>query len=92
MKQITLFGTEIDVEKLDFKEQKKSGRKTRTMQQMYGTIPEKTCKTCKHCYYISGYNQRFYKCDIWDKCFCGSSAASDIRIKNQACKKYEERK
>ena len=89
MKQTTLFGNDIDFEKLEFAKQKKSGRKTLTMQQMFGTIPDKTCKTCEHC--IRHFQSRaWYKCEIWDNCFRGSSAASDIRLKWQACKKYKD--
>lgn len=55
---------------------------------LFGITPNKTCKTCKHCYQ-SGNNRKYYKCEIWDKCFKGSSSASDIRLKWQACGKYE---
>jgi len=66
-----------------------SPNKTRTMQELYGLTQGKQCKTCKHCHGRDYYNKRYYKCDIWDNMFRGSSAASDIRLKNQACGKYE---
>ena len=63
--------------------------KTPTMQMMFGETDGKTCKTCKHC---TGHkmNRTFYKCDLWQHYFRGMSAASDIRLKDRACGKYEK--
>ena len=92
MKQTTLFGKEIALEYMPKdKGNKGNGRKTPTMQQLYGTIEGKTCKTCKHCEkHGFGHTNAWYKCEIWNKMFTGSSSASDIRLKWTACKKYEE--
>lgn len=65
---------------------KKGGRgKYKTMQEMYGIKEGLTCKTCKHCI-ATGYNRTYYKCDLW---IMSSSEATDIRLKNKACKKWE---
>ena len=63
--------------------------KTPTMQQLYGVFEDKQCKTCEHCYCDRYHDHRYYKCELWDNMFKGRSAASDIRLKNQACGKYE---
>ena len=61
--------------------------KTKTMQERYGTIDGKQCRTCTHC----KCHGSFYKCELWLKVFpTGHSEASDIRLKWTACKKYEE--
>lgn len=89
MKNIDLFGNEVDVP-----DPPRGRRKTPTMQQMFGTIEGKTCKSCKHCF---GYTQSktWYKCELWLRLAFpghGHSEASDIRLKNPACGKYEEDK
>lgn len=63
--------------------------KTKTMQELYGTIEGKTCRTCKHCY-VKRRSRAWYKCELWMNLFSGCSEASDIRLKNNACGKYEE--
>ena len=89
MKNIDLFGNEVDVP-----DPPRDRRKTPTMQQIFGTIEGKTCKSCKHCF---GYTQSktWYKCELWLRLAFpghGHSEASDIRLKNPACGKYEEDK
>ena len=64
-----------------------SSNKTKTMQEMFGVVEGK-CKDCIHCY-RRRMSRMWYKCEIWDNCFRGSSAASDIRLKNQACGRFE---
>ena len=66
-----------------------TGRKYKTMQQLYGKTAGKTCKTCKHhvCYHY--HDKNYHKCVLW---YVSNSAASDIRLKHQACGKYEETK
>ena len=56
---------------------------------LWGMTANKTCKTCKHCYQAGYGNHKYYKCELWNKCFTGSSSASDIRLKWNACGKYE---
>jgi hypothetical protein len=66
------------------------GRKPyKTMQELHG-IKEgnDTCKTCKHCVCYTNMrgNRHYYKCELW---IISSSEATDIRLKNRACNKYE---
>ena len=84
MTQLDLFGGEIDIKDIP-----KPSKKTKTMQEMFGIIKNKQCRTCKH---LEQHRQanRWYKCEIWNSFFRGSSQASDIRLKNQACGMYEE--
>lgn len=82
--QYDLYGNLIEIEIPDHP------RKTPTMQEMFGVIPDKQCRTCEHLY-ARKQSATWYKCELWDKFFRGHSEASDIRLKNQACKKYIER-
>ena len=67
----------------------KGGNRYPRMQEIHG-IKEgnDTCKTCKHCvcYTNRQGNRNYYKCELW---FISSSEATDIRLKNRACNKYE---
>lgn len=84
-KQLDIFGNEVEVHNIPHK--RKGRPKYRTMQEIYGTINGKTCKTCKYCVkYILGY-KGWYKCEKW---IISSSESTDIRMKDIACKKYEE--
>lgn len=89
MKNLDLFGNEVEIP-----DPPRGRKKTPTMQEMFGTIEGKTCKSCKHCF---GYTQSktWYKCELWLRLAFpghGHSSASDIRLKNPACGKYEEDK
>lgn len=82
MKQLDIFGNETEVEA----PKRKSGRRYRRMQELHGVMPGKTCKTCKHLYSYRR-SRRWYKCGLWIR---SASAATDIRLKDTACGKYEE--
>lgn len=60
----------------------------KTMQELHG-IKEgnDTCKTCKHCLKERYHGRTYYKCESW---IISNSAATDIRLKNKACNKYEK--
>lgn len=68
-------------------EPKHDGNRYRTMQELHG-IKEgnDTCKTCDHL--MNGYyhGKSYYKCELW---IVSHSSATDIRLKNPACNKYE---
>ena len=83
-KQIDIFGNETNIAEIEKKEKLKRKR-YKTMQQMYGTKEGKKCGTCKHCI---GYSRSktWYKCSLW---FISHSSATDIRLKDTACNKYE---
>lgn len=88
MKQIDILGNEIDV--ADMPEPIKRGKKkTATMQERYGTLDGKTCKTCKYNVRDRRDRKSWHKCLLWLEFFKGHSEASDIRNKDIACKKWE---
>lgn len=84
-KQIDIFGNEISISDLP---KPTSGRKYKTMQQLYGVLEGKTCKTCAHCEKYRYHRKTYYKCELW---YVSNSEATDIRLKNVACKKYKEK-
>ena len=86
MYQLDIFGNAIPVEKLELKN-RRGREKYKTMQQLYGELPEHKCKECKHCICIDYHNRTYYKCELW---IMSNSAATDIRLKNVACKKFEK--
>ena len=63
--------------------------KTPTMQAMYGTRIGHICKDCIHLRTWSFGKRKVYKCELWLKHFTGNSSASDIRLKNVACGKFD---
>ncbi|WP_427340927.1 hypothetical protein [Caloranaerobacter sp. DY30410] len=82
LKQLNIWGEEVEV-----KEIRRKGRRYKTMQELYGYTEGKICKTCKYLMRIDYHGKRYYKCQQW---FVSKSAATDIRLKNKACGKYEE--
>lgn len=85
MKQLDIFGNEIDVEEIC--QYKIPGRKKFiTMQEEHGQLPGKTCKTCKYLQKWHYHSKNYYKCELWRN---SNSSATDIRLKNNACKKYQ---
>ena len=63
------------------------GRKPyQTMQELHGIKKGYTCETCVHCTCYPYHGRNYYKCDLW---IVSNSEATDIRVKNDACKKYE---
>lgn len=86
--QMDLFGNEISLQELEKREIRlNKGNKYRSMQEMYGTIEGKQCKTCKNLMSVDYHNRTYYKCQLW---FLSHSKATDIRLKDKACRKYEE--
>lgn len=85
--QLDIFGNIVTEEQI--KPKRVGRRKYSTMQEMYGVIDGKTCKTCQHCKHFLCGNKSVYKCELW---YMTHSEATDIRLKNQACKKYQEDK
>ena len=82
-KQIDIFGNEVD----PVPDIKKGKKRYRPMQALYGITKGKTCKTCKHCICMYHHTRSYYKCELW---IISHSSATDIRLKNNACGKYEE--
>lgn len=84
-KQIDIFGTETEMKE----KSRVNGRRYKKMQELHGIIKGKTCKTCKYLSHGSYGRKRYYKCELW---IVSSSQATDIRLKDTACGKYEENK
>lgn len=65
----------------------KGGNRYKTMQELHG-IKEgnDTCRTCKNCICSYYHGKNYYKCSLW---IISNSEATDIRLKNKACNKYE---
>lgn len=64
-----------------------NGRRYKTMQELYGKTAGKTCKSCVHLVCSRWNTRNYYKCELW---YMSNSEATDIRLKNQACGRYEE--
>ena len=55
------------------------------MQEKYGELAGKTCGTCANCVRYCMGKRSVFKCKSW---IVTSSAATDIRLKDIACKMY----
>lgn len=87
-KQIDIWGNEISLKELEEKDVKNcSGKRYKTMQEIYGTIEGKQCKSCKNLMKVDYHNKTYYKCSEW---ILSHSKATDIRLRDTACGKYEE--
>lgn len=67
------------------KEPPKKTNKFKTMQEQYGTLAELTCKECYHHERYDYHNKYYHKCKLWKQ---SHGAATDIRCKDIACKKF----
>lgn len=82
------------IEELNFMKNEKSiipKRKLTIKQKFrlkYGYNEKVNCGNCKHCIRINGNNKHYYKCEIIG---ISSSTATDIRLKDYGCLKYEKK-
>lgn len=84
MKQIDVFGNETETMEVVSKHNYTLKQKFRLH---YGFLEGKYCKTCKY-HSRFEYNYKYYhKCE---KLGISNSSATDIRLKDVACKLYEE--
>lgn len=82
MKQFDMFGNEVEVADA----QSNKGRSAyKTMQELYGEFKGFNCGTCKYCEAHEYNGKTYYKCWKW---IVSNSSATDIRLKDVACKKY----
>lgn len=88
IKQIDMFGNEVDFGEVPTGIKQGGRPKYKRMQELHGELRGFQCKGCKHCV-AYGYNRTYYKCDLW---IISNSEATDIRLKDTACKKYEQEK
>lgn len=84
-KQIDIFGGESEAEE----QQRASRRRYKRMQELHGTVSEKTCKTCKHLLIRDYHERRYFKCKLW---IVSNSHATDIQLRETACGRYEDDK
>lgn len=66
-------------------EKKKPSQKHKSMQEMHGILEGKNCSTCKHLLKCEYHGRTYYKCELWA---ITHGAATDVRLKDQACGKY----
>lgn len=86
LKQLDIFGSEIDVKKIN--EEVKFRRSIKGMfRNLHGYDKSKFCKNCKYCICYSR-TISYYKCE---KMGLSSSAVTDIRLKDYACDLFKER-
>lgn len=85
LEQYDMFGNLVPINKVI---PKKPSKKFKTMQEMFGLMEGKQCKTCRHVVKWE-WAKVYYKCERWH---LSKSAATDIRLKDPACGLYEEDK
>ena len=87
IEQYNLFGESVPLNKVPGFEPKPKGRaRRRTMQEMYGENKAHKCRDCVHLV-KRRFSKTYYKCALWS---VSASAASDIRIGQNACNKFEK--
>ncbi len=84
-KQLDIFGGESEAKA----QPRASERRYKRMQELHGAVSGKTCKTCKHLLIRDYHGRRYFKCELW---IVSGSQATDIRLRDTACGKYEEDK
>ena len=82
--QMDIFGDAVAVEDIDTR-MPRSSIKSR-FRKMYGFDDEHICKDCKYCVYTER-DKRWYKCLLMG---VSASEATDIRLKDTACTRWEK--
>ena len=83
--QTDIFGNMIPVE--DALSQKSRETIKSRFRKMYGYDDSHRCKDCKYlCIYYAG-NSKYYKCNLMG---ISASEATDIRLKDPACTRWEQ--
>lgn len=91
IKQIDIFGNEIDINELFLKEQQNyANRRYKTMQELHKTLEGFKCGDYKNFlrYRNRGGTKTYFKCAKW---IISNSEATDIRVKDMACRKFENK-
>lgn len=83
--QRTLFGHDIKIEDIP---KKPAPNKYKTMQQLHGTLPDKTCGECKYFMRLNYHGRTYFKCQLWH---ISHSEVTDIRKKDTACNLWKAR-
>lgn len=89
MEQYTIDG---NIEEINFiKKEKSTIPKRLTIKEKfrlrYGYKEEVKCKDCRYCIRVNYNDKHYYKCEIMGT---SSSIATDIKLKNYGCSKWEE--
>ena len=91
MKQLDIFGNEVDVDKLnkEAKKQKFNRLSIKSLfRRMHGYDKSNYCNNCIFCICITNRNINYYKCE---KMGLSHSKATDIRLKDYACDLFERK-
>lgn len=84
--QMDIFGNEVPVEQIETKQQLPRETIKSRWRRMYGYDESHRCGDCRYlCKYLSG-NFSGYKCNLMG---ISASEATDIRLKDPACKRWE---
>ena len=90
MKQLDIFGNEVDIKKInDEAKKQRFNRLTikETFRKLHGYNKSNCCKDCKYCI-CNHRDKRYYKCE---KIGLTNSEATDIRLKDHSCDLFKER-
>lgn len=87
VKQLDIFGNEVEIEIVE-SIQPNSRSLTATMNEIWGTLENKRCGECKHFLRLRYHGKTYFKCELWS---ITQSTATDKRIKDIACKRWEEK-
>ncbi len=91
MKQLDLFGGEIDVDKLNKEAKKQKFNRLSikgTFRRVHGYDNKNNCQDCVYCICRNSGNRNYYKCE---KIGLSSSEATDIRLKDYACDLFKRK-
>lgn len=91
MKQLDIFGNEIDVEIINTETKKVRGGRLSikdTFRKIHGYNKDNYCKNCHFCICDTYRNRKYYKCY---KLGLSSSEATDIRLKDYACDLFKRK-
>lgn len=86
MKQIDIFGNEVDVETIIEKKTKKRLTIKEKFRQIHGFKEGFKCANCIYLWCNFHNNKNYYKCE---KIGISNSKATDIRLKDIACNLFE---
>lgn len=91
MKQLDIFGNEVDIEIINVETKKVRGGRLSikdTFRKIHGYNKNHYCKNCHFCICNIYRNRKYYKCY---KLGLSCSEATDIRLKDYACNLFEKR-
>jgi hypothetical protein len=84
MKQMRFDGREVDIKSLAPK--RKAPNRLPRPTELWGVTEGRTCGECKHLLTVRYRGKIYRKCEVWR---LSHSEATDKRLKDQACGKFE---